>query len=87
MRMAKDDFVKLTIPQKVELLWNEGEIISEKAYYDCNITLFLLDSFYVEVFLNREENEVVSIEIQENAQILYSYATDVSLKELNNLLK
>jgi len=80
--MTRDEFIKLTIPQKMEQLWTEGEFISEKAYYDNNISLFLMDNFLVEVFFNRSYNDVVSIEIQENNQILFEYVKDIELKEL-----
>jgi hypothetical protein len=85
--MHRDEFALLDIPARVQLLWNEGEVISEKRYYECNITLFLISDFYVEVFFNVIENEVVSVSVQDNAQILYGYVTEVSLKELENLLQ
>ena len=81
--MYKDAFINLTINQKTELLWNYGEIIAEKVYYECNISLFLLENFYVEVFFNRVQNEIVGIEIQENVQILYEYVKDIDLAEIN----
>lgn len=82
--MTKDEFIRLTIPEKMEQLWSDGELISEKVYYDNNITLFLMDHFLVEVFLDRVYNEIVSVEIQENHQILFEYVKDL---ELNELLK
>ncbi len=85
--MRKEDFIKLSINQKTEALWNDGELISEKAYYDYNINLFLLDSFYVEVFFNRAEKEIVSISIQENDQILFGYVKDLGLKEIAAFLE
>jgi len=80
--MIKDEFIKLTIPEKMEQLWTEGEFISEKVYYDNNISLFLMDNFLVEVFLDRTSNEIVGIEIQENHQILFEYVKDIELSEL-----
>lgn len=85
--MYKDDFIKLSINQKTEALWNDGELISEKVYYDYNICLFLLDSFYVEVFFDRLEKEIVSVSIQENNQILFGYVKDLGLAELAAFLK
>jgi hypothetical protein len=80
--MHKEDFIKLSLAQKTEVLWNHGELISEKAYYDYNITLFLLETFYVEIFFNRVEREIVSISIQDNTQILFGYVKDLKLDEL-----
>lgn len=85
--MLKENFIKLSLAQKTELLWNHGEFISEKAYYEYNITLFLLESFYVEIFFDRVEREIVSISIQENTQILFGYVKDLKLNELAVFLK
>lgn len=82
--MNKDEFVKLTIPQRLEYLWAEGEFISQKVYYENDISLFLMDNFLVEVFFNRIYNDVVGVEIQENNQILFEYVKDL---ELNDLLR
>lgn len=82
MFVDKDEFIKMSIAQKTEQIWNYGELISEKVYYDNNITLFLLDNFLVEVFFNRIEKEIVGIEIQENHQILYEYVKNIQLDEL-----
>ncbi|MBL7921354.1 MAG: hypothetical protein JNJ40_13640 [Bacteroidia bacterium] len=84
--MNKEEFIELNFEDKTEFLWKYAELVSEKAYYECNITLFLLDSFYVEVFYNRVLNEIVGIEIQENDQILYEYVKDLNLDEIVKLL-
>ena len=84
--MTQEQFIKLNFEDKTEFLWKYAELVSEKAYYECNITLFLLDSFYVEVFYNRVLNEIVGVEIQENDQILYEYVKDLSLNEIVKLL-
>lgn len=84
--MNKEEFIKLSFEDKTEFLWKYAEIVSEKVYYECNITLFLLDGFYVEVFYNRILNEIVGIEIQENNQILYEYVKDLNLNEIVKLL-
>lgn len=85
--MNKEEFIKLTIEDKTEFIWNYSELISEKVYYDCNITLFLVEDFYVEVFFNRVQNIIVSIEIQENSQILFDYVKDLDLNEIVKLLQ
>lgn len=80
--MEKEEFIRISMQDKINFLWNYAEIISQKVYYECNITLFLLDGYYVEVFFNREINEIVSAEIQENKQILYEYVKHLDLGEL-----
>ena len=85
--MGKEEFIKLTVAEKTDYLWSYGETISEKVYYDCNISLFLVEDFYVEVFFNRVVSEIVSIEIQEHHQILYEYVKDLDLNEIVKLLQ
>ena len=80
--MNKEDFIKLSLEDRIEFLWKYGEVIAEKAYYDCNITLFLLNSFYVELFFDRVRSEMESIAIQENTDILYAYIKELDLQEL-----
>lgn len=81
-RMIREDFIKLTIPQKMEELWSVGDFISEKAYYDNSICLFALEHFLVEVIFNKSCNEITSVEIQENPQILFEYVKNLELTEL-----
>ena len=85
--VCKDEFIMLDQNTRMQLLWDEGEIIAERRYYDCNITLFLLDNFYVEVFYDVVLKEISSITLQDNVQILSAYASDVSLAELDKLLQ
>ncbi|PBQ30858.1 hypothetical protein CNR22_03400 [Sphingobacteriaceae bacterium] len=80
--MTREEFVKLTIPDKMEQLWVEGDFISQKVYYDNDISLFAMDDYLIEVFFNRVSNEIVGVEIQENNQILFEYVKDLELKEL-----
>ena len=80
--MDKEEFIRMGMQDRLNFLWNYGEIVSEKVYYDCNISLFLLEYFYVEVFFNRVQNVIVSVEIQENKQILYEYVKNLDLHEL-----
>ena len=84
--MTKEEFIKLTFEDKTEFLWKYAETVSEKVYYECNITLFLVENFYIEVFFNPIQNEIVSIEIQENTQILYEYVKNLDLNEIVKLL-
>jgi len=80
--MSKEEFIKLSIPEKMEQLWIDGEFISQKVYYDNDISLFSMEDFLIEVFFNRITNEIIGVEIQENNQILFEYVKDLPLGEL-----
>ncbi|HOZ87446.1 MAG TPA: hypothetical protein PL029_06800 [Bacteroidia bacterium] len=85
--MQKEDFILLPLEDRIEFLWKYGDVVSQMAYYDCDISLFLIDNYYVEVFFNRELKQVMSAEIQQNSQILYGYVKDLNIHELVRLLQ
>ena len=80
--MQKEEFTQLKLEEKVEFVWMAAELVSQKVYYDCDITLFLLEDYYVEVFFNRIAKVVMSIEIQNNPQILYGYVKDLNIEAI-----
>jgi len=84
--MLKENFIELNLQEKIEYLNIYGELIAEKVYYEYNISLILIENFYVELFYNRHLNQIVGIEIQENNQLLFEYVKDVDLQEIKRLL-
>lgn len=86
MSMLKENFIELNLQEKIEYLNIYGELIAEKVYYEYNISLILIENFYVELFYNRHLNQIVGIEIQENNQLLFEYVKDVDLQEIKRLL-
>ncbi len=80
--MQKEAFAVLPLAEKIELLWSHGDVISQMTYYDCDISLFLLENYFVEVFFNRVEKQVVGAEIQQDTQILYGYVKNLDINEL-----
>jgi len=86
MSMLKENFIELNLQEKIDHLNIYGELIAEKVYYEYNISLILIENFYVELFYNRHLNQIVGIEIQENNQLLFEYVKDVDLQEIKRLL-
>ena len=86
MSMLKENFIELNLQEKIEYLNIYGELIAEKVYYEYNISLILIENFYVELFYNRHLNQIIGIEIQENNQLLFEYVKDVDLQEIKRLL-
>ncbi len=80
--MIRSYFADLAIETKTELTWNYGELIASIEMEDYYITLFLLDNFYVEIFIDKFNNELVDINIQDDDDILYAYINDLSIGEL-----
>ncbi len=86
MSMLKENFIELNLQEKIEYLNIYGELIAEKVYYEYNISLILIENFYVELFYNRHLNQIIGIEIQENNQLLFEYVKHVDLQEIKRLL-
>lgn len=84
--MLKENFIELNLQEKIDYINIYGELITEKVYYEYNISLILVENFYVELFYNRHLNQIGGIEIQENSQLLFEYVKDVDLKEITRLL-
>lgn len=72
---------------RLQALWDDGEVIAQKQYYETNITLFLLNDFYVEVFFSPSLNELSSITVQDHPEILYAYVSELDLTEIEKLLQ
>lgn len=84
--MLKENFIELNLQEKIDYINIYGELITEKVYYEYNISLILVENFYVELFYNRHLNQIAGIEIQENSQLLFEYVKDVDLNEIIRLL-
>jgi hypothetical protein len=85
--MKQVRFLELETYERLQVLWEEGEVISQKKYYDTTISLFLLDNFFVEVFFDPAVNDITAISVQEHPQILYAYVCDLDLSEIEKLLQ
>lgn len=84
--MQREEFQKLTENERLEVVWDEGELIATRWYYSSTIHLFLVDCFFVEVFFENETNSIGGIIIQEHTEILYSYVKELDMTELKRLL-
>lgn len=77
--MEKNYFTTLRTGLKTELTWNYGEIITTVETQDSYISLFLLDTFFVEIYVNKFSNELMEVVIQDDDDVLYEYIKDLNL--------
>ena len=80
--MEKKHFSSLSKIEKIDFVWNYGEIITEVETSSHYNSLFILNNFFVEVKLNKLNNEIASILIQENKNKLYNYVKSINLQVL-----
>jgi hypothetical protein len=60
--MRKEEFINLTIPQKIKTLYLEGSFVVAIRYYRHKVNLYLLGDEYVEVFYNHKLDKIDKIE-------------------------
>lgn len=77
--MTKQEFNKLTLTQKGDLCWSDGEYINWVQYNEQKALLFLVRSHYVEMYYSTKDKTVSSIEILENPTRLVHYTQSVDI--------
>ena len=77
--MEKQNFNTLSQTAKVGYLISSGEIINEIESNDHFTSLFMMDDFYVEIYLDKNTREITSIRVQENTDVLNKYLQNVNL--------
>jgi hypothetical protein len=55
-------FDELDINGRADLLWEKGELITIIDYYNQKVELYLIESFYAELYYDPSLNKIVSIE-------------------------
>ena len=81
--MERNYFTALATKFKTEITWNYGEIITTVETSNLYISLFLLDTFYVEIYVDKESNDLIHVEIQDDRDVLYAYIDDLDISDLN----
>lgn len=79
--MKPDQYLKLKLDQRYQLLSTDGEFIASRFHSEFNIHLFALYGFYVEMYQRIGLADVVYIEVQTNKAILNEYALNIDLKK------
>lgn len=80
--MEKTYFSALGTNIKTELAWNYGECITTVEIKDRYISLFLLDTFFVEIHIDKTNNELIEIGLQDDDDVLCAYLKDLDIDNL-----
>lgn len=84
--MKQEQFIVLPQDERLQIVWDHGDFISQRSYYNSTITLFALGNFFVEVFFDHDLQCLSGITLQTHQAILYGYVKDLDLSELTSLL-
>jgi len=55
------EYKKLSLDRKIKILHEEGTFVMAIRYYHYKINLYLLDNFYVEVFVTHKDSSIARI--------------------------
>lgn len=80
--MEKAYFTTLAIGDKTELAWNYGEEIVTVATSDRYISLYLLDTFFVEIHIHKSSNELLEIGVQDDLDVLYAFVSHLDISDV-----
>jgi hypothetical protein len=60
--MSKEDFRRLPLNKKIQMLYTEGTFVVGIRYYTHKVNLYLLDNEYIEVFYNHKLDKIDNID-------------------------
>lgn len=60
--MSKEDFRKLPLNKKIQILYTEGTFVVGIRYYTHKVNLYLLNNEYIEVFYNHKLDKIDNID-------------------------
>jgi len=83
--ITKSKFNQLSINLKGEYVFQDGEYIAMREYYNHRINLYSLNDFFVEVWYSPGENKIEKIEVLESENTLDLYIDNMN--ELDNNLR
>jgi len=82
--ISKTKFRQLSIKQKSEYVFQEGDYVGLREYYNHRINLYSLFDFFVEVWYIPAEYKIEKIEILESEKTLDLYIDKMNELEKDN---
>lgn len=74
--MKASQFLALSITEKVKTLYQAGTFIVSIRYYGYKVNLYLLNNYYVEVFVNHKWTRIEKIELMDAGSKRLKFYTD-----------
>ena len=78
----KEKYLRLPLALKYKVVEEKGDYIMRRRHNSCNIELFELGNFYVEVGRSMATNQIFWIECQSNEYVYDKYLQDIRIEEL-----
>jgi hypothetical protein len=79
--MTIHEFITLDVYEKAETAW-AGTHIADRIDRGDIVQLFLLDNFFVEIFFNHFDNEVITVIPFTSSRLLEPYCEEIDISSL-----
>lgn len=71
-----NDFKKLSLEKKINLLYQEGKFVMAIRYYRHKVNLYLLGDYYLEVFVNHKKAAIEKIVLLDTSHSRMKFYSD-----------
>ena len=83
MRNSPADFIDSSLDRKISTLYEQGTFITSIRYYKFKVNLYLLDNFYVEVFVDHKRGEIAKVGLLDRGHTRMKFYCDQIRLTLN----
>lgn len=74
--MSRKVFLGLTLKERIQFLYEKGIFVTAIRYYGYKINLYMIRSFYVEVFYNHKKDMIEKVELLEHSHSRMNFYSD-----------
>lgn len=80
--MTLYQFSVLSEDEKTALVWNEGDFVADRWERNCYILLYQVFSFYVEIWYERDLNQIKKLRSFNSTNQLKPYLEEINISEI-----
>ncbi len=74
--IAWDHYQQLPLDEQIDFLYQRGKFIMGIRYYNYKINLYLLNDYYLEVFINHKNSEIERICLLDSSHSRMKFYSD-----------
>ncbi|HTJ52867.1 MAG TPA: hypothetical protein VL443_25610 [Cyclobacteriaceae bacterium] len=74
--VAWDDYNRMSLDKRISLLYQEGKFVMNIRYYGYKVNLYLLNNFYLEVFVNHKLAAIEKIQLLDTSHSRMKFYSD-----------
>jgi hypothetical protein len=79
--MTIQEFIQLDVYEKAEVAWT-GNFIADRMDNADIVQLYILENFFVEIFYNLFDNEIITVRPFTNVHFLEAYCEHIDISDL-----